>query len=77
MALQDMDKKTYMIWESLKSRLGSSESEDMIFNLNELLFQHLDLSRLEVNFTKEEIDGIIVELPSDKSLDQMVLAMSS
>jgi transcriptional regulator len=66
-----------MIWESLKSRLGSSESEDMLFNLNELLFQHLDLSRLEVNFTKEEIDGIIVELPSDKSLDQMVLAMSS
>jgi hypothetical protein len=49
----------------------------MLFNLNELLFQHLDLSRLEVNFTKEEIDGIIVELPSDKSLDQMVLAMSS
>lgn len=66
-----------MIWESLKSRLGSSESEDMLFNLNELLFQHLDLSRLEVNFTKEEMDGIIVELPSDKSLDQMVLAMSS
>jgi transcriptional regulator len=66
-----------MIWESLKSRLDSSESEDMLFNLNELLFQHLDLSRLEVNFTKEEIDGIIVELPSDKSLDQMVLAMSS
>ena len=66
-----------MIWESLKSRLGSSESEDMLFNLNELLFQHFDLSRLEVNFTKEEMDGIIVELPSDKSLDQMVLAMSS
>ena len=39
----------------------------MLFNLNELLVQHLDLSRLEVNFTKEEIDGIIVELPSDKS----------
>jgi len=58
-----------MIWESLKSRLGSSESEDMLFNLNELLFQHFDLSRLEVNFTKEEMDGIIVELPSDKSLD--------
>ena len=39
----------------------------MAFNLDDLLTSHPDLSALEDDFSADEINGIIVELPYDKS----------
>ena len=47
--------------------LGISEFEGMIFDLEDLFPPVIDLSDLETNFTIEEVDRIISELPNDKS----------
>ena len=49
-------------------RLGVTEFEDMYFDLNQVLHSLEDLGQLEYNFSRDEIDKIIQELPSDKSL---------
>jgi hypothetical protein len=47
--------------------LGTSDSPEMLFNLEKML-QHLDfLDNLIDPFTHEEIDDVIIKLPSDKS----------
>jgi hypothetical protein len=47
--------------------LGKSEYAGIQADLGSLLKLHHDLSSLEAPFTKEEIDDVIRNLPSDKS----------
>ena len=53
--------------------LGISEFEGMIFDLEDLFPPVIDLSDLETNFTIEEVDRIISELPNDKSPGSLLL----
>jgi hypothetical protein len=59
--------KANLLWNDFRDRLGTSSFERMVFDLPSLLSQDVDLSTLEVPFTKAEIDGIVRDLPSDKS----------
>lgn len=61
------EQKACLAWKSFKARLGTSEAGNMLFNLNELLIFHDDLDDLELNFSKEETDKVIKELPTNKS----------
>jgi hypothetical protein len=61
------EEKTNILWSSFKDRLGTSEFTHMYFNLNELLQRENDLSVLVSSFTHEEINGIVMNLPSRKS----------
>jgi hypothetical protein len=60
--------KADILWRSFKDRLNTSEFTHMYFKLNELLQREDDLDDLVNPFTHEEINGIIMGLPSGKSL---------
>lgn len=62
------ESKAELLWTSFKERMGRTEFNHMIFNLNQLIQPALDLGQLEVPFTKEEIDGVVYALPNNKSL---------
>ena len=59
--------KANLLCESFKERHGTSEYSEMRFDLGDLLNLVDDLEQLEGHFSKEEIDRIIHELPTDKS----------
>jgi hypothetical protein len=61
------EEKAQLLWEAYKDRLGKSEFTHMYFDLHSLLNASEDLHILEEPFMKEEIDGIVANLPSDKS----------
>ena len=63
----DHAQRTYLIWRDFKDRLGTSNFENMLFNLDSLLDSGVDLSSLEISFNNQEIDNIIKNLPTDKS----------
>lgn len=65
--LSHHEHKAKIIWDSFKQRLGIPEFEGMVFDLEELFPPAIDLSNLEADFAREEVDGIISELPNDKS----------
>jgi hypothetical protein len=75
MSLKDRDgidkftheEKAEIIWEAFKDRLSSSEFTEMHFNLNELLQPVADLDDLHNPFSHDEIDNIVMNLPSGKS----------
>lgn len=74
-SLQDQDgdmqagheQKAELLWTAYKERLGTSEFTTMHFDLSTLLEQSGDLEWLQEPFTKEEIDKVISDLPSNKS----------
>ena len=53
----------------IKKRIGTSDNPSMQFDLNSLITPNanIDFASLEVPFTKEEMDAIVKEMPSDKS----------
>lgn len=59
--------KADLIWNDFKERLGTSNFERMLFDLDSLFTQDVDLSSLEELFGQQEIDEIIKHLPLDKS----------
>jgi hypothetical protein len=61
--------KEALLWESYKQRLGTSKFSHIYFDLSSLLQPIENLSCLEESFLKEEIEGIIRDLSSDKSPD--------
>jgi hypothetical protein len=63
----DHDGKAGLLWNVFKCRLGSSDSSDNVFDLSSLISLQEDLHWLEEPFTKQEIDSIVVALPTDKS----------
>jgi hypothetical protein len=50
------------------NRMGTSEFSGIYFNLNELIQPVMDLECLITPISHEEIDGIVKNLPSGKSL---------
>lgn len=59
--------KAYLLWESFKERLGTSEFQEMFFDLEQYINPMESLDALEEPFTKVEIDEVIRHMPSDKS----------
>lgn len=59
--------KENLIWESFKDRIRKSEFSGMLFDLNLLIQRNTNLSHLEEQFTTDEIDAIVKQLPNDKS----------
>ena len=57
--------KAFILWEAFKDRLGQSEFQDMLLDLSSLIQPSDDLNCLEMEFTHEEIDFIIINLLSD------------
>jgi hypothetical protein len=60
------DHKAAIIWESYKERLGVSENAQMHINLENIIHPR-DLAHLDTPFTREEIDDVIKEFPTDKA----------
>lgn len=60
--------KASLLHEAFKERLGQTEHFDIPNDLLDLLTLQPDLSFLDKPFTKQEIDDIIKDLPSNKSL---------
>jgi hypothetical protein len=61
------DHKADIIWDSYKERLGVSENAQMHINLENVIHPR-DLSHLDTPFTREEIDAVIKDFPTDKAL---------
>lgn len=59
--------KALILWEAYKERLGVTDYQDMVLDLQTLLGAPFGLSSLEEPFTHEEIDQVVAHLPSDKS----------
>lgn len=59
--------KANLLWESYKERLGTLEFTRMHFDLEDLLVPVIDLERLELPFTHEEINKVIKQMPTHKS----------
>jgi hypothetical protein len=62
------DEKALLLWESFKDRLGQSEYAHMHFDLETLLTPIDDLDSLVTPFSNEEIDEVVKNLKTDKSL---------
>lgn len=56
-----------LIWEAFKDRLGTLEFKGILCNLQPLIHPSSNLSDLEEEFSCEEIDSVVKELPNDKS----------
>lgn len=65
--LTDHSAKAELIWNDFRERLGTSNFEQMLFDLDSLLSQDEDLRSLEAPFGHQEVDEIIKQLPLDKS----------
>jgi hypothetical protein len=63
----DHQSKASILWEAFKDRLGSTDSPEMMFDLEQLLNRAEDLDWLTDPFTHEEINLVVANLPSDKS----------
>lgn len=61
------DQKAVLLWEAYRDCLGTLDFTEMHFDLSSLLNPSNDLDWLELCFFREEIDKIIVVLPSNKS----------
>lgn len=60
----DHDQKAQALWFSFKDRLGQSEFTELSYNLAELL-QWVDLPDLDTDFSMEEIQAALSDMPSD------------
>lgn len=59
--------KVQILWEAYKERLGLRGYQHMLYDLNALFGDQIDLAMLEEPFQHEEIDQVVAALPSDKS----------
>jgi hypothetical protein len=66
-SFSEHDQKANLMWNAFKSRLGTSDFSENVFDLSNLINMQDGLQWLDSPFTKQEIDSIIVALPSYKS----------
>lgn len=59
--------KADILWNAFKERMGKTEFTQMLFDLDQLLQPGENLSTLETTFTREEIEGVVKNLPNNKS----------
>lgn len=65
--LTDHDEKATVLSNTYKERMGRTGEPDMLFDLDALFQQTIDLDHLQQLFTHEEIDQVIKEMPADKA----------
>jgi hypothetical protein len=65
-AISDHAEKTTLLWNEYRNRLGQTTNTTMHFELEGLVQQH-DVHQIEVPFTKEDIDKVVMRMPSDKA----------
>jgi hypothetical protein len=59
--------KANILWEAYQERLGTSDSPEILFDLDQLLQHSALLDTLSEPFTHEEIGVVVANFPSDKS----------
>jgi ADP-heptose:LPS heptosyltransferase len=62
----DHDQKAQLLWTTFKTRLGISEFQYMAYDLSNLISAH-NLEQLDADFSQEEIDLVIRELPNNNA----------
>jgi hypothetical protein len=65
--VQDHGELSSIFWQEFKRRLGSSVGVTMQFDLQDLVQRHTNLEFLCLPFSSKEVDGVILDLPSNKS----------
>lgn len=65
--VDDHARKEAILFDSFRERLGNSSPPDMRFDLPNLITPDPDLDQLTRPFTPDEIDSIIIEMPSEKA----------
>jgi hypothetical protein len=65
--VMDHEQKANLLWTTFRSRLGISEFQNMAYDLSSLLTQH-NLSHLDDDFSQDEIDSVIKNLPNSHTL---------
>lgn len=63
----DHTEKASILLQTYKQRIGKTDFPTMQFNLQQLIPRHDNLTSLSDNFTKEEIDAVVKQMPNDKS----------
>lgn len=66
--ITDHQQKENLIWHSFKERLGVNGFTGILFNIGNLITNIADLSSLIAPFSHQEIDQVVKNLPSDKTL---------
>lgn len=66
-SFSEHEDKAKILWETFKERLGTTDFNHMLFNVNDLLIASDNLNSLEIPFSKQEIDKVVSELPNNKS----------
>jgi hypothetical protein len=61
------EEKSALFWNEFRRRLGFSVHTNMQFDLQAIVKRHDNLEDLCIPFSTEEIDNVILDLPSDKS----------
>jgi hypothetical protein len=62
----DHDQKVAILWNSYKDSVGQSEFQDILFDLSNLI-PLVQLENMDDCFSGEDIDGLVKDLPMDKS----------
>jgi hypothetical protein len=65
--IYDHFEKTALLLENFRTRMGSSISPEMQYNLDDLVLNHEGLDQISAPFTKEEIDNVVKQMPTDKA----------
>jgi hypothetical protein len=53
--------------ENFKTGIGSTINPEMQYNLEDLVLNHEGLDQISAPFTKEEIDNVVKQMPTDKA----------
>jgi len=65
--IADHDGKAALLYLAYKNRMGVSLQPQMLFDLDQLINLNVDLSSLIEPFSKEEIDQVVKNMPTDKA----------
>jgi hypothetical protein len=69
------EEKSALFWNEFRRRLGLSVHTNMQFDLQTIVKRHDNLEDLCRPFSTEEIDNVILDLPSDKALGPVALTI--
>jgi len=61
------EQKAQLLWSSFRERLGITEHNQMLFDLEQFIQPEQDLTSLEEPFRYEEIETVVTNLPNNKS----------
>jgi hypothetical protein len=65
--LFEHEEKAEVLWNTFRNRMGHTTSPEVLFNLEEMMHESIDLAHLAEPFTNEEIDQVIKEMKSERA----------